>query len=78
MLWLEVGRTAEVQRLALGMKWIFVSKKIDLEALASLALFCEAARRETATIELARQVRAEIEGAQRSAPRSASGPGGRD
>ena len=78
VLWLEAGRTAEVQRLALGMKWIFVSKKIAREALASLSLFCEAARREAATVELARQVSADIEAAQRSAPRPAIEPGGRE
>ncbi|HYO11737.1 MAG TPA: hypothetical protein VE685_00905 [Thermoanaerobaculia bacterium] len=77
VLWLEAGRTAEVQRLAMGMKWIFVSKKIARAALASLAVFCEAARRETATVGLARQVRAELEAARRSAPRPASKPRGR-
>ncbi|HYO11758.1 MAG TPA: helix-turn-helix domain-containing protein [Thermoanaerobaculia bacterium] len=77
VLWLEAGRSAEVQRLAEGMKWIFLSKKITREALASLSLFCEAARRETATVELALQVSAEIEAARRLAPRPKNGPGGR-
>jgi transcriptional regulator with XRE-family HTH domain/tetratricopeptide (TPR) repeat protein len=76
ILWLEAGRTAEVQRLVLGMNWIFVSKKITREALASLSLFCEAARRDAATAELARQVSAEIEAARRPAPRPENGPGG--
>lgn len=61
VLWLEAGRTAEVRELAVGMKWIFEAKKIQREALASLRLFCEAAERETATVELARRVMAEVE-----------------
>lgn len=61
VLWLEAGRTAEVQVLAVGMKWIFEAKKIEPEAMASLRLFCEAAEREAATVELARRVAAEME-----------------
>ena len=48
MLWLERGRTAEVRDLAVGMGWIFQAKGIAREALASLKLFCEAARQEAA------------------------------
>jgi hypothetical protein len=33
-LWLEVGRTAEVRELAVGLGWIFKAKKIHREALA--------------------------------------------
>ncbi|HWM93488.1 MAG TPA: helix-turn-helix transcriptional regulator [Thermoanaerobaculia bacterium] len=66
VLWLEAGRLAEVRELAEAMTWIFASKKIRREALASLTLFCEAARQEAATVELARQVIAEVEKARRS------------
>jgi hypothetical protein len=69
ILWLEIGRTAEVRDLACGMAWIFASKKIQREALAALSLFCEAARQETATLELTRSVVAKIEEIRRSAPR---------
>ena len=65
VLWLDRGRTAEVRELALGMAWIFQSKGIAREALASLTLFCEAARQEAATVELARKVSTEIERVQR-------------
>jgi len=73
VLWLEEGRTAAVRAMALGMAWIFKAQGIDREALAALALFCEAARDEAATVELARQVAAEIEKVRRSAPRAAAG-----
>ena len=67
VLWLERGRTAEVRELAVGMGWIFKAKGIAREALAALTLFCEAARQEAATVELARQVIAEIEKSRLSA-----------
>jgi transcriptional regulator with XRE-family HTH domain len=67
VLYLKEGRTAEVQRLAVAMAWIFEAKGIGRESLAALALFCEAARQETATVELAKRVIAEVETAQRSA-----------
>ena len=69
LLWLEEGRTTEVRTLALGMAWIFTSKKIHREALAALTLFCEAAQRETVTVSLTRNVIARIEEVMRSAPR---------
>jgi transcriptional regulator with XRE-family HTH domain len=68
VLWLNAGRTAEVRELAVAMGWIFKAQGIDREALAALKLFCDAARQESATVELARQVAAEIEKARRSAP----------
>lgn len=68
VLWLERGRTAEVARLAAGMAWIFNAKGIHQEALASLWLFHEAARREAATVELTRRVLAEVEKVMRTAP----------
>ena len=55
-----------MQTLAISMGWIFTSKKIHKNALAALALFCEAARMEAATVELTRQVIAEIERVRRS------------
>jgi tetratricopeptide (TPR) repeat protein len=67
VLYLKEGQTAEVQRLAVAMRGIFEAKGIAREALAALALFCEAARQETATVELAKRVIAEVETAQRSA-----------
>ncbi|HVG06907.1 MAG TPA: helix-turn-helix transcriptional regulator [Thermoanaerobaculia bacterium] len=65
---LEAGRTAEVREQTENMAWIFVSKKIDREALAALKLFCDAAKLEAATVELARRVIAEVEKARRSGP----------
>ena len=67
VLWLKAGRTGEVKDLAIAMGWIFTAQGITREALASLALFCEAAMQESATVELARQVIADIEQARRSA-----------
>lgn len=61
VLWLEIGRTAEVRELAVAMGWIFKANGIDREALAALRLFCDAAQRKAATVELAKQVIAEIE-----------------
>ena len=61
VLWLKAGRTTEVQELAVAMRWIFEAKGIDREALAALKLFCDAARQEAATVDLARKVIAEIE-----------------
>ncbi len=61
VLWLEGGHTAKVRELAVGMEAIFRVKKIHREALAALVLFWEAAKRETATVELVRRVIAEIE-----------------
>jgi tetratricopeptide (TPR) repeat protein len=76
-LWLAAGRTAEVRELALEMAWIFKAQKIAREALAALRLFCDAAERDAATLELALQVRAEVETARRSAPRPERPPGSR-
>lgn len=68
IIWLKAGRNAEVALIALGMTWIFEAKKIQREALMALRLFCDAAEREAATVELARQVIADMERAERSAP----------
>jgi tetratricopeptide (TPR) repeat protein len=77
VLWLEAGRTAEVRELALEMAWIFKAKRIAREALAALRLFCDAAGRDAATLELARRALAEVEKARRSAPPPERRPGGR-
>lgn len=63
VLFLEEGQTPKVRELALAMTWIFSAQGIEREALAALALFCQAASSDTATVELARAVIAEIEGA---------------
>ncbi|HEV7506562.1 MAG TPA: hypothetical protein VGS07_16795 [Thermoanaerobaculia bacterium] len=75
LLWLKTGRTGEVAQLAGAMKWVFEAKGIDAAALEALALFCEAARQETSTEELAHRVIAEIEKAKRSAPSTGMGRG---
>jgi transcriptional regulator with XRE-family HTH domain len=56
VLLLEQSRTAEVRALAEEMLRIFRMQRIEREALAALQLFCDAARRETATVELARKM----------------------
>ena len=53
---LEQGRTAEVRTLAEEMLQIFRVQKVDREALAALRLFCDTARREAATVDLARRL----------------------
>lgn len=68
VLWLEAGRAGKVRELSIEMEAIFRAKKIHREALAALILFWDAAKREAATVELVRQVIAEIETAKRSAP----------
>jgi tetratricopeptide (TPR) repeat protein len=56
VLLLEQGRTAEVKTLAEEMLEIFRTQQVEREALAALRLFCDAARREAATVELARRM----------------------
>lgn len=56
VLYLEDGRTAEVRTLARQMVWIFRAQGVHREALAALKLFCEAAEKEQATVDLARRV----------------------
>jgi hypothetical protein len=77
VLHLQAGRTTEVKELAGGMRWIFKAKGIAREGLAALSLFCAAARQETVTIELTKQVIAKIEKAQRSASPPPAGRQGR-
>jgi transcriptional regulator with XRE-family HTH domain len=68
VIWLKARRNVEVALIAVGMKWIFETKGIEREALMALRLFCDAAEREAATVELVRQVIADLEKAERSAP----------
>jgi tetratricopeptide (TPR) repeat protein len=56
LLLLEQGRTVEVSTLAGEMLWIFRAQGVEQEALAAIQLFCDAVKRGTATVELARQV----------------------
>jgi tetratricopeptide (TPR) repeat protein len=56
LLLLEQDRTAEVRILSEQMTWIFSSQGIRREALAALRIFCEAAKRKAATVDLARRV----------------------
>jgi tetratricopeptide (TPR) repeat protein len=67
-LYLEKGRTSDVRGLVRTMTWIFQAQGITREALAALTLFCDAAQRETATVELTRQVIAELERTKPSTP----------
>ncbi len=70
--WLERGDTAAVKKLAAPLERIFTAQGIRREALSALRLFCEAAQRERATVELARKVSTEIEKVQRQgSPRPA-------
>jgi transcriptional regulator with XRE-family HTH domain len=53
---LELGRTWDVKILARQMAPIFRAQGVHREALAAIKLFCEAAEKESATVELARRV----------------------
>jgi tetratricopeptide (TPR) repeat protein len=69
---LAEGHTADVQALADEMVTVFREHNVSREALAALLLFQEAARRDTATAELAREVAATL------ASLIAPSPGGRE
>ena len=56
LLLLAQGRTAEVATMAEEMMSIFSSQGVHREALAALQIFCEAASRGAATVELTRDV----------------------
>ncbi|HEV7505335.1 MAG TPA: helix-turn-helix transcriptional regulator [Thermoanaerobaculia bacterium] len=53
---LEQGRTDKTRTLAEEMLRIFRVQKVEREALAALQIFCDAARQETATVELTRRI----------------------
>ena len=55
-LYQEEGRTAEVKALAVRLAWVFNAEGVEREALAALRLFCEAAREETLTVALVREL----------------------
>ena len=65
VLHLEQGHTRQVMALAQRMERVFVSLRIEREALSALLVFCAAARREEATVELARKTAEVIEQVQR-------------
>jgi tetratricopeptide (TPR) repeat protein len=56
VLLLEDRRIREVRSLARQILWIFRAQDVHREALAALRLFCEAAERETATLEMTRRI----------------------
>jgi len=56
ILYLEEERTRGVKRLAEELLWVFQGQGVHQEALAALRLFCEAARKEEATVQLTRRV----------------------
>lgn len=58
--YLAEGKTAEVRELADEMVTVFRDLDVAREPLAALLLFQEAARQETATAELAREVAASL------------------
>lgn len=53
---LKRGETRLVRHIAEEMAFIFQSQQVHSQALAALRIFCEAAKREAATVELARHV----------------------
>ncbi len=53
---LDQGHARDVRSLAEEMLWIFQTQGVHREALAALQVFCDAARREAASVELARRV----------------------
>lgn len=55
-LFLADGRTVEVRSVARQILWIFQTQGVHREALAALRLFCEAAERKTATLEMVRRI----------------------
>jgi tetratricopeptide (TPR) repeat protein len=56
LLLLEQNRTSEVRILGKQMASIFTTQGVRREALAALLIFCDAAKREAATVELTRRV----------------------
>jgi transcriptional regulator with XRE-family HTH domain len=72
-IYLKEGQTVEVKTLAREMAPIFHAQGIAREALASLSLFRDAAQQDTATVELAWRVIAEIEKTRSWAPRLENG-----
>ena len=65
---LQEGKIAEVRDLVDEMVTVFCDHDVPREAMAALLLFQEAARRETATVDLAREVAASLTQARGSYP----------
>ncbi len=63
VLYLEQGHTGKVKQLAREMSAIFRREQLHREGLAALKVFCDAALREAATVELARRLRHYLQGA---------------
>ena len=59
-LYLETGRTAEVKHLALEVVPQFAVQQIHSDALAAIALFEQAARKERATLALVHEVASKV------------------
>jgi tetratricopeptide (TPR) repeat protein len=59
--WLRQGDTAAVRKLAPLLERIFTVQGIRREALSALRLFCQAIRRDAATLELAERAKEELE-----------------
>ncbi len=72
-IYLKEGQTVKVKTLAREMAPVFHAQGIAREALASLSLFRDAAQQETATVELAWRVIAEMEKTRSWAPRLENG-----
>jgi len=62
-LYLETGRTAEVKELAAEMLPQFAARQIHREALAAIALFEQAARKERATLALVQEISSKVKDA---------------
>ena len=65
---LEQGRSAEVREIAAELLPVFKAQKVDREALATVHLFCDAARQETLTSEMARDYLKKLRKAGRPSP----------
>jgi tetratricopeptide (TPR) repeat protein len=68
VLYLEQGRSAEVREIAAELLPVFKAQKVDREALATVHLFCDAARQETLTAEMARGYLKKLRKAGRPSP----------
>ncbi len=73
VVYLKAGRTGAVKALAREMAPVFQALGIAREALASAALFVEAAQQETASVELAYRVIQDLREARPMAPRPENG-----
>ncbi|HKH45885.1 MAG TPA: hypothetical protein VKM72_14580 [Thermoanaerobaculia bacterium] len=62
---LERGETGEVKALAQEMLWVFEKQDVQPEARKALRLFCDAAAREAATIDLVRRLVTQVRSAGR-------------